>query len=221
MSLKLPAPGSRLSTGTRTDSSRMSACQTARAEPCARSPRRHSRACPSRRGTRSPGRPRRAPRRRSRPRSSRCRSSAWRRRARIRRRSAAPWSRGRPRPSVLGFGEGERADLSTEPWTAASVPSASEPSIAIDFMARPDCTPRKVPRLPSLIQLHVDQAARDQAHRGTAVALDVVAGDSQAGQLPDQSHGNSARSQYSAITGKHLAVHEAARLDEAGRTARP
>ena len=64
---------------------------------------------------------------------------------------------------------------------------SSEPSIAIDFIASPDWTPRKVPRLPS--PRFSSMWTRPQAIgliAGAAVALDVVAGDPELGQLLDR-----------------------------------
>ena len=51
---------------------------------------------------------------------------------------------------MVGLGERERPDLSSRAIAGSQrCFCSSEPSIAIDCIASPACTPRKVPRLPS------------------------------------------------------------------------
>jgi hypothetical protein len=64
---------------------------------------------------------------------------------------------------------------------------SSDPSMAIDCIAGPACTPTNVPRLPSpRLSSMCTSPGGGRAHRRAAVAVDAVADDPQLGEFLDQ-----------------------------------
>ena len=92
---------------------------------------------------------------------------------------------------------------------------SSEPSRWIARIARPDWTPRKVPRLPSprLISM-CTRPGRERAHARAAVALDVVADEPELAEAPEQRPGRLRALPVLVDLGQDLLVDELARAEE-------
>ena len=205
MSLNDRAPGSRLAAGTRTLSSVMSACHTERSDTFPSMTRAWNPAAPFS-TTKAPTWP-----------SSVSRAHTTTRSATVPR----PIHRFLPfstHPSPSGRAEVSSA-IESDPWSgsvSAKAPSlsiramsgshrafcSSEPHIAIDCMARPACTPRTTPRLPSprcsSMVTSPHASGLIPAHSYPLMSSPTTPS---SGSLRTSCHGISARSQYGPMTG--------------------